>query len=112
MTRCPPRTRTAFLLLLFSAVLATGWSGAAGPAQASPAVAGTRNPYAPTYRHPYRHGAVPTRDAARKMKVWDAAHPRPVPAGVPADLANNLRYGGGIDGIGVTTGQERVYLVF
>jgi nucleotide-binding universal stress UspA family protein len=26
--------------------------------------------------------------------------------------ANNLRYGGGIDGIGVTTGAEQVYLVF
>ena len=41
------------------------------------------------------------------MRNWSAQH-----AAAPALSANNLRYGGGIDGIGVTTGAERVYLVF
>lgn len=27
-------------------------------------------------------------------------------------MADDLNYGGGIDGIGVTTGHEKVYLVF
>ena len=77
-----------------------------------PADAATRpapsvsNPYSPAYHHPYRHGAVPTRAAEAKMRGWAGAH------AVPADLANALSYGGGIDGTGVTTGQEKVYLVF
>jgi serine protease len=45
--------------------------------------------------HAYRHGVVPRRHAA---------------AG--AASTNNLSYGGGINGIGVTTGAPRVYLVF
>ena len=38
--------------------------------------------------------------------------PRPPRAASGATSANNVRYGGGNDGIGVTTGDERVYLVF
>jgi serine protease len=47
---------------------------------------------------PYRHGAVPFRG-------------RQVPQS-PATSANDLNYGGGIGGVGVTTGPEKVYLVF
>ncbi|TLY97139.1 MAG: hypothetical protein E6K36_20010, partial [Gammaproteobacteria bacterium] len=32
----------------------------------------TENPYAPAYGHAYRHGAVPTREAARRMREWAA----------------------------------------
>jgi serine protease len=76
------------------------------------------NPYAPSYRHLYRGGAVPTRGAAVRMASWARQHPGAVTAtpaaagGVQAASANNVRYGGGTDGIGVTTGDERVYLVF
>ena len=76
------------------------------------------NPYAPTYRHLYRGGAVPTRAAAARMAGWARQHPgadiaSPATAsGAGATSANNVRYGGGNDGIGVTTGDERVYLVF
>ncbi|HEV7172676.1 hypothetical protein [Pedococcus sp.] len=45
--------------------------------------------------HPYRHGVVPTTTAA-----------------VPNLGLNNLRYGGGTSGVGVTTGAPKVYLVF
>jgi len=45
--------------------------------------------------HPYRHGLVPTVDAT-----------------VPNLGLNNLSYGGGVSGVGVTTGAEKVYLVF
>jgi serine protease len=76
------------------------------------------NPYAPTYRHLYRGGAVPTRAAAARMAGWARQHPgaditSPATAsGAGATSANNVRYGGGNDRIGVTTGDERVYLVF
>ena len=66
------------------------------------------NPYSPAYQHPYRHGVVPTIGRARQMRTWASQHP----AAIHALSANDLNYGGGIDGIGVTTGAEKVYLVF
>jgi putative Ig domain-containing protein len=63
------------------------------------------NPYSPAYHHAYRHGAVPTIGQLAKMRQWAHGHPA-------ALAASNLNYGGGIDGIGVTTGHEKVYLVF
>jgi serine protease len=65
------------------------------------------NQASPAYQHAYRHGAVATRATAVKMSQWAQAHPQ-----VAALSANDLNYGGGIDGIGVTTGHEKVYLVF
>jgi len=67
----------------------------------------TGNPYSPAYHHAYRHGVIPTIAEAAKMRSWAAAHPA-----VRALSANDLNYGGGIDGIGVTTGHQKVYLVF
>ncbi|MBV8445967.1 MAG: hypothetical protein JOZ92_08640, partial [Candidatus Dormibacteraeota bacterium] len=53
--------------------------------------------------HSYRHGVVPS-------LTYEKAH---IAAGdVIAASANNLQYGGGISGVGVTTGAEKVYLVF
>lgn len=63
------------------------------------------NPYSPQYGHNYRHGAIPTKAQLAKMKSYQNAHPN-------ATSANTLSYGGGIDGIGVTSGHEKVYLVF
>jgi hypothetical protein len=78
--------------------------GVLGLALAAPAIASAKA--APKYSngHAYRHGAVPIR-----------GHQHTVPfnqPGTPAASANDLRYGGGIDGVGVTTGTERVYVVF
>jgi PASTA domain/Putative Ig domain len=76
------------------------------PADPAASTKGSTNPYAPSYQHPYRHGAVPTRSAKANIDVHQA---RQSPA---TAAANNLRYGGGVDGIGVTTGHPQVYLVF
>jgi len=94
----------------------------AGRAAAAAAGSSPVNPYAPAYHHPYRRGAVPTRGAAARMASWARQHPGAVtsaPVAAPAAAtgiepasATNVRYGGGVDGIGVTTGDERVYLVF
>ena len=63
------------------------------------------NPYSPAYHHAYRHGVIPTISRQKLMKRWARNHPMNA-------SANNLNYGGGIDGIGVTTGPQKVYLVF
>ena len=90
-----------------AAIALAGGLQAAGGAQAAaagpPAAA---NPYSPAYHHPYRQGVIPTRPRLTKMRTWARNHPR------AAASANDLNYGGGIGGIGVTTGQEKVYLVF
>jgi serine protease len=80
------------------------------------------NPYAPAYHHRYRRGAVPTRGTATRMATWVRQHPYAAtaspslsPAAVGAvepASAQNVRYGGGTHNIGVTTGDEQVYLVF
>jgi len=65
----------------------------------------TENPYAPAYGHAYRHGAVPTREAAQRMRAWEAVrHVLGLPAFLGLPGLNTLSYGGGIDGIG--TGGE------
>jgi serine protease len=96
----------AFAALTLAAGLQAALTGAQAsithPAH-SPAVS---NPYSPAYHHPYRHGVVPTIPQQQKMNRWAASHPAPLARVV------NLRYGGGIDGIGVTTGPQKVYLVF
>ena len=93
----------------FTAVALTAGMQAAltGGAQASLHQAANRvvNPYSPAYHHGYRHGVVPTIPAQHRMLRWDRNHPRNA-------SANDLNYGGGIDGIGVTNGPERVYMVF
>jgi len=70
------------------------------------------NPFAPAYGHSYRHGAVPTREALEKMRAWEASHPVAMSGLLPIDPLNTLSFGGGIDGIGVTSSTPRVYLVF
>ncbi len=91
----------AGLAALSGLVLVIGGAVAATPAQAA-----TVNPYSPAAGHPYRHGAVPTREAASRMAAYRSAHAAPAASGA------NLMFGGGVDGIGVTTGDPLVYLVF
>jgi hypothetical protein len=85
-----------------AAVAFAGLTVTAAPAGAAPASGPRVNPYSPAYQHPYRHGVVATRQVTALMR----AHPT-VLAG-----PNDLSYGGGVDGIGVTTGAPKVYLVF
>jgi hypothetical protein len=81
-------------------------TGAQAAAAGPPA---TANPYSPAYHHSYRRGVIPTRPQLAKMRTWARSHPG---SAAPAASPSDLNYGGGIDGIGVTTGQEKVYLVF
>jgi hypothetical protein len=94
-------------ITMFAGLALTAATQAAAPMAQSAATPAptTTNPYSPAYHHPYRHGVVPTIPQAAKMRSWSA---RPL----AALSANDLNYGGGIDGIGVTTGAEKVYLVF
>jgi serine protease len=67
-------------------------------------------PYSPRYQHEYRHGVVPTREAQERIRAWTAQ--QLVLRGTPLAPAMQLAFGGGLDGIGVTSGTPRVYLVF
>ncbi len=100
------RSAIAVLIPLATAGLAAMASTATASATTS-AGHPVLNQASPAYQHAYRHGVVPTRATASKMAQWAHAHPQ-----VAAASANDLNYGGGIDGIGVTTGHEKVYLVF
>ena len=99
-TRGSAAAFTAVALVTGMQMAATG--GAQAAVHHAPAVV---NPYSPAYHHAYRHGVVPTIPQQKKMARWDRSHPRNA-------SANDLNYGGGIDGIGVTTGQEKIYMVF
>jgi len=101
-------TRGSFTAVAAIALLAgqqAAVTGAQAAVAGSPAVT---NPYSPAYHHAYRHGVVPTRPQLAKMRAWARSHP----AAIHGTSANDLSYGGGRDAIGVTTGAEKVYLVF
>ncbi|HJQ07371.1 MAG TPA: putative Ig domain-containing protein [Nocardioides sp.] len=102
MSRLGNVRRTALVTGLgtVAAIAATGLLATA-PAHA----AGTPDPYAPSYHHAYRHGAVPTLEVNAKMKAWQHAN-------AAATGPKTLSYGGGVDGIGVQSGHSKVYLVF
>jgi hypothetical protein len=104
--RWAARTGTATFagLALVTAVLTAGSGAQAATTSAAPL---TANPYSPLFGHPYRKGAVPTLSALQEMTGWEVQH---TGAALPLGLSN-LSYGGGVDGIGVTTGHEKVYLV-
>jgi len=103
--------------LAASAALATATAIAAGtmaltgsvPARASHTTGHRRSdPYSPAYRHAYRQGVVPVIGRLGRMRAWKGHRG----TGARAVVGTQLRYGGGTDGIGVTTGHEKVYLVF
>jgi serine protease len=98
----------AFAAVVAAAGLSMAAAGGADAASRRPAApAPVSNPYSPAYSHSYRHGVTPTLSQYAKMQQWSRQHPRSAAAS-----ANDLNYGGGIDGIGVTTGHQKVYLVF
>jgi hypothetical protein len=97
--------------LISVAALVLSFGGFTSVAQATTAAptGGTQstatNPFDPSFQHSYRHGAVPTVQQSAKMNGYLQAHPS-------VAAANTLAFGGGIDGIGVTSGTPKVYLVF
>jgi serine protease len=101
--------------LAYGGVAATAATHPASLATNSPQAIAARmysaaDPYSPAYKHPYRHGVIPTVSRLAKMRHWAITHPN-APA-APALSASDVSYGGAIDGIGVTDGPEKVYLVF
>ena len=75
----------------------------------------TNNPHHPAYDHPYRHGVVPTLETKAAMDKWNQEfyHNGAAFASTqPTASAGQLTYGGGIQSVGVLSGQSRVYLVF
>jgi serine protease len=92
--------------LLLSGTLAPGVAWARGPLPvkrvipvAGATAAATKAAPAYSGGHAYRHGVVPLRGHQNVALAT-------------AISANDLNYGGGISGVGVTTGAPRVYLVF
>ncbi len=94
-------------------IAAAGLAGTAGAHAATPGIRGAgsgpsaANPLSPAAGHSYRHGVLPTVGQFRRMNRWASQH-----AARPAASRFNLNYGGGVHGVGVTTGHEKVYLVF
>ena len=95
----------AALVLSFGGLTAVAQAAPSTQNGSTPDAVSAANPYNPAYQHNYRHGAVPTIQQSAKMKSYQLAHPA-------VAAANTLSYGGGIDGIGVTSGTPKVYLVF
>ena len=100
-----------YLLKTVAACVLFGLSGGAAVTHANGTTPQTQmgNPYSPAYGHHYRHGVVPTREAHAKMKQYAAAHAATTAAA--ATGTETLSYGGGVDGIGVTSGTPKVYVV-
>jgi serine protease len=109
MSATPRLKRLSTACLVITAVTALGFIGQCAEAQNQQ----VENPYSPAYGHPYRHGAVPTREAWQKMNQWWAAHPASG-AVAPATPGSGgiLTFQGGVNGIGVVSSIPKVYLVF
>jgi hypothetical protein len=75
-------------------------------AHASSRAASLVDPYSPAVGHAYRKGVVPTIQTLAKMKSWALG------VGGVNFGSETLSYGGGVDGIGVTSSTPKVYLVF
>ncbi len=69
------------------------------------------NPYSPRYQHEYRHGALPNRAVYQSMQQWAHSHATQN-AAAAATNAKTLSSGGGVGGVSVMSGQNKVFLVF
>ena len=98
-----PKSRTR---LVAAAAFAAGIAALAGGTALGASAAGSSAASSTawlTAGHAYRHGVVPALGASSSGRTG---------AAVKFASANNLSFGGGISGVGVTTGPEQVYLVF
>ncbi|RAG87168.1 hypothetical protein DN069_02685 [Streptacidiphilus pinicola] len=80
------------------------------PAFASASAASVDAPAAAVAGHAYRHGAVPLRDAAGQAHAAPQADQSG--QGKPANQTKPMTYHGGTDGVGVTTGAPKVYVIY
>jgi hypothetical protein len=97
-------TSTVALVVTATLTQAPAFASPTAPESPGSAVQHT-NPYSPKVGHPYRHGAFTTRATNSKMKNWQRAN-------VMATGPQALAFGGGVNGIGVTSGTPNVYLIF
>lgn len=100
--KTPHRTGAMVGILALTALAVSVSTGTASAATGSPSAPASSSD------HSYRHGLVPTVQAKQNSDAYAAAHRAP---GAPAS-GNTLSYGGGIDGIGVTSGKPKVYVIF
>src|ERR1700682_3144990 len=91
-------------------LLLVGFSVLAGCATSAADRAQVINPYSPRYGHPYRHGPVPTRTAHAKMQIWWTSR-QVTQTFAQGTGRQTLSFGGGSDGVGVTSATPKVYLV-
>ena len=72
--RLATATATAATLLTVATAFAASAAApaASAPSPSSASGGGVTNPYSPAYGHPYRHGAVPTRELNTQMHRWEA----------------------------------------
>ena len=103
-----PRSRR--IITRIAAALVVLAAGAAHAQSSNHEHGGTDNPYAPAYEHPYRHGALATRETTARMRAWEHAQSGNFAA--PTASTGKLSFGGGVNGIGVLSGHAKVYLVF
>jgi serine protease len=91
-----------------SATVLIAAASSAAVATAANAAPAARTPGSAAAAHgnaSYRHGLIPMVGSA-------GAHAMAAAASDPSGVTENLSYGGGDHGVGVTTGPEKVYLVF
>ena len=94
-------------VIVFSSVIAA-LSGTVLAAAQAPL---QQNPYSPAYGHAYRHGVIPTMETWHVMQAYESALAK------LKTSTKTLYYGGGTNDSGfanaaVTSGPEKVYLVF
>lgn len=112
MKKPPRRPSRRALALAGGAVLVAGLASMHGgvAAHAAPSTGSAAiNPYSPAVGHLYRKGVVPTVGRLSEMNKWAHNH---LGIGGLNFGSETLSYGGGIDGIGVTSSTPKVYLVF
>ena len=106
LTRRRGFARVAVSALALAAAAAVAGSPTAGALASGSGHRPAPNPYSPRTGHPYRHGVVPTQETNARMKQWAQTQ------STAATGIQTLSYGGAVDGIGVTSGKPKVYLVF
>lgn len=98
---------TSTLALVVAATLTQAPAFASpAPSDSPGAAAQLTNPYSPSMGHTYRHGAFASHDTNTKIQAWNHAN------GKATTSAQTLAFGGGVNGIGVTSGKPKVYLIF
>ncbi|MES2296691.1 MAG: PPC domain-containing protein [Pseudomonadota bacterium] len=81
-------------------------------AYAASAAESELNPYSPRAGHSYRHGAHATKEAHGQMQGWIKKQAdKNIVNGTAVAGNRMLSFGGGVNGIGVTSGTPKVYLV-